>query len=125
MILFTRRYKPDDVKDIRFYGKTLMLTTQVKYLSVILDSKLSWKNHVEHKCRKAIMAFYPVRRCTHRLWGFSPKIVHWLYTMVVRPMLTYASVIWWPRVGKDGVRICERLGETVKLGRLGETERFR
>jgi len=30
-ILFTRRYKPDDVKDIKFYGKTLMLTKQVKY----------------------------------------------------------------------------------------------
>jgi len=22
-------------------------------------------------------------------WGFSPKIVHWLYTAIVRPILLY------------------------------------
>jgi ribonuclease HI len=103
-ILFTRRYKPDDVKDIKFYGKSLMLTKQVKYLGVLLDHKLSFKNHVEHKCRKAIMAFHQVRRCTGKIWGYSPRIVHWLYTMVIRPMFTYAAVIWWPRVNFITVR---------------------
>ena len=67
MILFPRRYKPDDVNDIKFYGKTLMLTKQVKYLGVLLDHKLSFRDHTEHKCRKAIMAFYQVRRCTGKI----------------------------------------------------------
>ena len=98
MILFTRRYKPEDVKDIRFYGRTLILTMQVKYLGVLLDHKLSFRHHVEHKCRKAIMAFHQVRRCTGKIWGYSPRIIHWLYTMVIRPMFSYAAVIWWPRV---------------------------
>ena len=28
----------------------------------------------------------------------SAKIVYWLYTMVIRPMLSYIAVIWWPHV---------------------------
>jgi hypothetical protein len=27
-----------------------------------------------------------------------PKAVHWLYTMVLRPMTTYATTVWWLRV---------------------------
>ena len=41
LILFTR------------YGQQLQLTKQVKYLGVILDSKLNWKQHVDAKCQKA------------------------------------------------------------------------
>ena len=32
MILFTSKYKPDEVRPIIFYGKELELTNQVKYL---------------------------------------------------------------------------------------------
>ena len=27
----------------------------------------------------------------------TPKVVHWLYTAVVRPVFCYAAVIWWSR----------------------------
>ena len=69
-----------------------------KYLGVILDSRLRWKAHVDTKCQNAILVFNQIRRTTGKTWGFSPKIVHWLYTMVIRPMITYAAVVWWPRV---------------------------
>ena len=82
---------------IRFYNQELVITKQVKYLGVILDSRLRWKAHVDTKCQKAILAFNQIRRTTGKTWGFSPKIVHWLYTMVIRPMITYAAVLWWPR----------------------------
>jgi hypothetical protein len=31
-------------------------------------------------------------------WGLKPKVVHWLYIMVVRPLITYANIVRWPRV---------------------------
>jgi len=27
----------------------------------------------------------------------TPKVVHWLYTAVIRPMFCYAAVLWWTR----------------------------
>jgi len=57
LILFTRKYKPEAVKIITFYGQQLQLTKQVKYLGVIIDSKLNSKKH-DAKYQKALMAFY-------------------------------------------------------------------
>jgi len=83
MILLTRRYKPEVVRSIRFYGQELHLIKQVKYLGVIIDSKLNWKQHVDAKCLKALLAFYQVRRVTNKTWGTSPKVTHWIYTAVI------------------------------------------
>jgi len=66
-------------------------------MGVIIDSKLNWKQHVDANCHKALLAFYQVRRVTNKMWGTSPKVTHWIYTVVIRPMLCYAAVIWWTR----------------------------
>jgi hypothetical protein len=29
--------------------------------------------------------------------GLQPHIVHWIYTAVVRPIITYGDTVWWPR----------------------------
>ena len=57
MVLFTRRYKIRQMKRITFYQQELTCVKQMKYLGVILDSKLNWKAHVDAKCQKAITAF--------------------------------------------------------------------
>ena len=36
MVLFTRRYKPESLKTIKFFNNTLEASTQVQYLGVIL-----------------------------------------------------------------------------------------
>jgi hypothetical protein len=28
------------------------------------------------------------------LWGLKPKVVYWIYTSLVRPILTYAALLW-------------------------------
>ena len=33
-----------------------------------------------------------------KTWGLKPKMTNWLYITVVRPIITYASLVWWPKV---------------------------
>jgi len=98
MMLFTRKYKVEQIKPITLFGQCLTLNYQVKYLGVILDPKLNWKLHLEAKCRKATIAFHQVRRIAGVTWGMTPRVIHWLYTAVIRPIISYAAVVWWPRV---------------------------
>ena len=86
-----------------FSNQEVVCAGQVNYLAVALESKLKWKAHVNGKCRKAIVAFSQLCRTIGKTWGYSPKVVHWIYTMVIRPMLTYAAVVWWPRINYSTV----------------------
>jgi len=83
MILFTRRYEPEQHKAIYFFDEEVKLGHGVKYHGVILDSKLNWKAHLDSRCQKAIVAFAQFRRVTGVTWGMTPKVVHWLYTAVI------------------------------------------
>jgi len=98
LVLFTRKYKVERLSPVIFYSKELTLCKQVKYLGVIHNPKLWWKLHVDAKCNKALAAFYQVRNATSKTWGISPKVVHSIYMAVIRPMLTYVAVIWWPQI---------------------------
>jgi hypothetical protein len=33
-----------------------------------------------------------------KTWGLKPWVAYWVYTMVVRSIITYAAMIWWPRL---------------------------
>lgn len=98
MILFTRKLKVELPEILpKLYGTELKLTRQVKYLGVILDSKLLYAAHVEEQCKKAIRIMWALKGAVGKKWGLAPKQTLWLYTAIVRPIITYASVIWWER----------------------------
>ena len=33
-----------------------------------------------------------------KTWGLKTRVLRGIYTMVIRPILTYGSMVWWPRV---------------------------
>ena len=37
---------------------------------------------------------------TGRSSGLNPKIAFWIYTAIVRPMLSYGALVWWLRAKK-------------------------
>ncbi|XP_049868121.1 uncharacterized protein LOC126368267 [Pectinophora gossypiella] len=97
LILFTNKRKLDNLKLPKLFGTHLKLSSEVKYLGVILDNKLLWNKHLENKLERACIAFWQCKRLMGKTWGLSPKITLWLYNTVIKPLLTYGAVVWWPR----------------------------
>ena len=96
----------------------------MKYLGVHLDSKLNWKIYVDSRYQKAITSFYQVRRVTGKTWGLSPKVIRWIYTAIVRPMVAYGAAVWWPRVDQKTVSIqLDRVQRLVCLYITGDRRR--
>jgi hypothetical protein len=75
----------------------LQLTTEVKYLRLILDKGLTWKAQPKNVI-KAYRAFLTCKGTFGKTWGLKTRVMHWIYTMVIRPELNYGSTVWWLRV---------------------------
>ena len=93
-ILFTWKKKWNIKTPLKLGDKEIKMCNQVKYLGVILDSKLSWKPHCQDRVRKATIALMQGRRAIGKSWGLNPRQALWIYTAIIRPILAYAAVVW-------------------------------
>ena len=94
-----------------------------KYLGVILDSRLTWSKHVDAEARKAQNSLWACMRACGGVWGLRLRVVRWLYVSVIRPTVTFASLVWWPRC--QSARVKEKLSSIQRLACLGITGAMR
>ena len=87
-MIFTRKHRYEKLQ-LHINGQPLE-----RYLGVILDWKLSWTEHVETQCEKAKKNLMVCRRLVGKTWGLSPRTNAWVYTAIVRPLITYGAVAW-------------------------------
>jgi hypothetical protein len=120
LVAFTQRRKLPGFFEPRLFGMTLRLSESATYLGVILDVKLTWKKQVDASMRKARHMMWACRRVFGRRWGLRPRVVSWPYASVVRPSITYASLVWWP--GCEMARAKQVLRSVQRLACLGITE---
>jgi hypothetical protein len=118
LVAFTTKKELPGFFEPQFFGVKLSLLGSVKYLGVILDSLLTCKDHVEVKVRKAHNLLWACRRACGAGWGLRPKVVHWLYIAIVRPTITFASLVWWPGCQKASAK---KLSKVQRLACLGIT----
>lgn len=123
IMVFTKRKKLHGWKPIMYNGEEVEVKTEFKYLGVTLDNKLLWDKHVENICLNAKKAMMVCRRMAGRSWGCSPKILHWMYTMIVRPRLTYGAIAWADRT--DLVTARRELDKVQRLACLTITGSMR
>ena len=115
VIIFTRkRGKPS--KKLKLYGKEIEYTKSTKYLGVIFDEKLTFKEHFEEKIKNAKRALHIARRAFSRNWGPDPKKIKYLYTGIIRPTITYGAIIWHKAVETNIAR--EKLKKLNRLAML-------
>jgi ribonuclease HI len=96
-ILFTKKRNLLALQMPKLFGIHLKLTDKVKYLGVILDSRLEWREHIEERTKKALRIFWQCRSTFGKKWGLKPAVLYWMYRAIVRPILIYGCMVWAPR----------------------------
>jgi hypothetical protein len=86
------------LKEPTFLNKVIQLTNEVKYLAQTLDKGLTWMKQLGNAIIKAYKAFWTCRSMLGKTCGLKPKVVNWIYAGVVKPIVTYATTVWGPRV---------------------------
>ena len=118
MVLFARK-RNLKFKAPSIFGAELHTSSEVKYLGVTLDKKLTWKSHVAKQTQKALVTYWACRRMFGSTWGLKPWVVKWIYTAILEPQLIYASVVWWTSTRRDIHR--RTLSKVYRLALLGIT----
>lgn len=94
-LFFTKRSKKQiPQRGLVVASKNVEWENRVKYLGVVLDKKLTFKQHIEHslnKATKASRALYSMLNRRSQL-DINNKLL--LYKVAIRPILTYASPVF-------------------------------
>ena len=109
VVLFTQKRVPQ-FGTLWMNGAQLELSYEAKLLGVTLDSKLTWKSHIMRISSKATAALMQCRQIVGKTWGIKPRMMKWIYTAMVRPIITYACVSW--------IGGCEKLYLRKKLQKV-------
>uniref|UniRef100_A0A3B1IE94 Reverse transcriptase domain-containing protein n=1 Tax=Astyanax mexicanus TaxID=7994 RepID=A0A3B1IE94_ASTMX len=92
-ICFTKMRNVPNVQ-LQMYGQTLTQVSEVKYLGVWMDGKLTFQSHINRlvsRCKHSIN----VMRCLAGLdWGASRKALMQIYFSLIRAAIDYGSVVY-------------------------------
>lgn len=122
LVPFTRKTKLNG-EPFCFEGVEIPYSTHSKYLGVTLDTRLNWKEHLDCLYNKAIRALWASSSYCNRNWGIKPKLMNQLYCTMVRPIVTYAAWIWWPKA--DQINAATKLNRIQRLACLQITGAMR
>ena len=104
LVPFTNKRKLQKLNLPKLNGTRLRLDNQAKFLDVILDKKLSWNQHVGERIRKASNIYWQCRCAFGKKWGLIPRVIHWLYVAIIRPILFYGSHVWYNKLTTKKVK---------------------
>lgn len=90
---FTRkRMIPPDLVQLGNYQ--FPYKTKVKFLGIYLDTKLSWKHHINYLCGRGEKAINILRALNGTSWGADPNISLLFYRSLIRSILDYGSIFY-------------------------------
>ena len=86
-------------------------STEARYLGLTLDSKLFWTQHIHWKTANGKRLLLALLNAVSQNWGPSPRLSRWIYSGIVRPMITYCSVVWYHKAAanRDGLAQLDQL----------------
>ena len=115
VVTFTRSTKPESSKGLKMNGKAVPYSTSLKYLGITLTKRLLWTEHIKSKVMKGMQLLNLSKAVVGQNWGLSPDKILWIYTAMVRPLISYGSLVWGNSINKTTAKQLTRLQRQVMI----------
>ena len=102
-VMFTNKTKWTK-HPVKIGGETIPFKNEVKYLGVILDSKLTGKSHVENNIGKAKRHLMAYHYAINKKYGPQPALLRRAYTTIVIPALTYGCHVFGDKCVQETIK---------------------
>ena len=102
---------------------TITPTRTHKFLGIIIDQELRWREQVNHALGKGAQYTLLMRRLSGASWGVPTRLIRQLYQAVVVPRVTYAASVWIRPIFKHDSDTPQR-GSIGVAKRLARTQRM-
>jgi len=114
VMLMTRR-KRKEHKELEVYlnNKLLMQVHSLKYLGIILDCKLMFRDHTNYMTEKCTKLIFALSKSAKLKWRLNYMALKTIYTGGILPLLQYGAPVWISAIDKA----CYKL-KLVRVQRL-------
>jgi len=99
-ILIARKRSRDHI-NIYLKNRKIEQVTEIKYLGIYFDRRLTFPKHIEHVAEKAKTLIYMLRKTAKLHWGLGHKALKTLYEGAIVQLLIYEASVWEEAVTKQ------------------------
>ena len=89
-----KRWLKGQSLDLLLYNSPIESCTQVKFLGIIFDQHLNWKEHLDYIKAKALKALDLLKKLSHTKWGARRDTMFMIYKATVLSILDYCCPIY-------------------------------
>ena len=82
-----------------FKGETVEKVETYRYLEIVIDNKLSWKQNLKYIIKETQSRLYCLRK--QRSFNVSTELLQMFYTSTVSSVLTFRSACWGGNAAKE------------------------
>lgn len=79
---------------VRISNDTVRPKPDIRVLGLQIDTKLKWGPHIRRTQEKMAKQSLALTKLTTSTWGASFAKARQVYSMVIRPLMTYGSAVW-------------------------------
>ncbi len=112
LIITPKHTKKIRTVNIKINNTTLLEKDNIKYLGVLFDNKLNWKQHIQHVNMKISKGIGILAKLRHFL---PSSTLRNLYHAFIAPHITYALTTWGSALKSHLDKLCRNLKKAVRV----------
>jgi len=95
-VMSMSKRKRKEQKEIAIYlnNKPIAQVNRLKYLGIIFDKKLTFKEHINYTANKCTKLTFSLSKAAKLNWGLNHKALKTIYLVGILPILLYGAPVW-------------------------------